>query len=177
MDQPLLEPAFSQPRRRGVAMSDAVAVPECTPLVGVRGWLLFLCISLVFFVPVLAVADLITPFRSDIITSDHRVLDVFIFGSVPAAVSIVLSIAAGISLWTVRPYAIRLTYAFMVFAVVSECILAPLIYTANFDLDYSDTIDGTAMARMFIYIAIWATYLARSERVHNTFRAAKPKAG
>ena len=160
-------------------MSDAIAVPEATqpPLVGVRGWLLFLCISLVLFVPALSAANLVTPFRSDIITSDRQVLSVFIFASVPAAVSIVLSIAAGISLWTVRAYGIRLTYAFMVYAVVSDCILTPLIFTANFDLDYSDTIDGAAVARMFVYIAIWATYLARSKRVHDTFRPSEPKAG
>jgi hypothetical protein len=153
-------------------MSDSIAVAQSTslPPVGIRGWLLVLCITLVFFGPALTLSNLVTPFRSHVITSDQSVLDVFIFASAPTALSIVLSIAAGISLWTVRPYAIKVTYAFMVYAVVSECVLVPLIFICNLDLEYSDTIDGAGVGRMFVYIAIWGTYLARSKRVHNTFR-------
>lgn len=152
-------------------MSDSVSGLEHTeaPLPGVRGWLLLLCITLVFVGPVVSLSNLMTPFRSSIITDNQDILNIFIFASVPTALSIVLSIAAGISLWTVRPYAIALTYGYMLYAVAAECILTPLIFTSNLELQYSDTIDAAGVGRMFVYIAIWGTYLARSKRVRDTF--------
>lgn len=149
------------------------------PLRGVKGWLLFFCISLIFIDPLITLPLIILYFVNtnnplnyypllQIILNIDVILNILI---------LLLGIFVGITIWILRPYAIRYANLFLN-AYLGYTILSFLVYftiVPSYDIDYnsatigffSDTFRGTIYS--IGYVIIWKLYLKKSERVKNTF--------
>jgi hypothetical protein len=126
-------------------------------LYGVRGWLLFLCIVLMVFVPIGVLIELWSVWRRPSLTSAAQsasmlttVVDVAVAG---------LAIAAGSSLYRMRPIGVRLAQIFFIVRLIVAIAAATEIRTAE-----------SALA--IVVSAAWLFYLFRSERVRLTYSPA-----
>jgi hypothetical protein len=139
------------------------------PLTGVRGWFLFLCLSLVFFLPIITLGAVLKIFDTPGIKQNELLYNTLWYASLPTIGVIIFSIVAGISLWSVATHAIKITYTFFVYLLVSEFLLTPLIILDRLNLHYTQLMDAQDVVGNLFYVLLWGTYLARSKRVKNTF--------
>jgi len=123
-------------------------------LYGVRGWLLFLCIVLMVFVPIGVLIELWSVWQRPSLTSTARsaavlttVIDVAVVG---------LAIGAGSYLYRMRPIGVRLAQLFF----VARLVLAIAAAVEN----------RSAEAVLAVVVSTaWLIYLFRSERVRLTY--------
>ncbi len=123
-------------------------------LYGVRGWLLFLCIVLMVFVPIGVLIELWSVWQRASLTSTARsaailttVIDVAVVG---------LAIGAGSYLYRMRPIGVRLAQLFF----VARLVLAIAAAVEN----------RSAEAVLAVVVSTaWLIYLFRSERVRLTY--------
>jgi hypothetical protein len=156
-----------------VPLVDAAAAGE-SRYKGVAGWLLFLCVSFTILNPVgtaiiLAVgfsqnAPYFARFPGLLVVS---IVDVFVSMGVMG-----LSVFAGISLWQLRPGAVRLAQTFLYVGAVYTVIapFAPLL--AGLPSAATGAILTAAVSsvgRGLLYYAIWLNYLRTSKRVQATY--------
>jgi len=141
---------------------------------GVRGWLLFFCISLTVLAPLATIATLITVFKevSGLFTQFPGLLvitsvDIFLSMGLMS-----LSVYTGIGLWRVRPGAVlmakRYLFCFLGYQAIAAILpfLAGLPSAAN-DAMFADV--GKDIFRSALYFAIWYSYLNKSQRVRATY--------
>jgi hypothetical protein len=131
--------------------------PDDRRLRGVAGWLLFLCITLVFLVPLGAGAEVwgfwqraFAGATSERIAAMVTVIDVLVVG---------VGIAAGILMYRTRPIGLR---------------LAKLFFAVRLLLGLASMVEGPSLQAVNV-IAVssaFLVYLYRSERVKNTYAAA-----
>lgn len=148
-------------------------------LIGVKGWLLFFCISLIFLNPLINLLSSI-PY----LIKDNYFLNFYPLLKLVTYIDFVLSftlsafgIYAGIKIWIVRPDAIRLANSFLnvllVYAIVSPLIIFLLyfIYSINFSSEIVELFGNIFRETVHsaLYVIIWKLYLKNSERVKNTF--------
>jgi hypothetical protein len=124
---------------------------------GIGGWLLFLCLTLVVFIPVGAGLEVwgfwrraLAGQRSEQIAMTVTVIDVIVVG---------VGIAAGILLYRSRPIGVRLAKLF--FAVRLLLGLAAMVESPSLQ-----SVNVIAVCSALLL------YLYRSERVKNTYKAA-----
>ncbi len=118
---------------------------------GVGGWLLFLCLSLVIFSPLLMIRDLYSA----------KGMNPFLF--LINVALLIFSVYAGIGLWKIRKGAVKIALIY----------LNVLVLLAFFSLIYS-MVKGTyvyysGMLSPFVYSIIWTSYLIKSKRVKATY--------
>ncbi len=141
---------------------------------GVGGWLLLLCISLTILSPALTTYNLVTGWdaltaAADTVAGAQTMAVIDVVLSVPLVVFMVL---AGVALWLRRPRAVRIARAFLVTMVVYNVVLIFMPYLAGMSSAAIDAMmpDVVVTAiRGFVFSAIWLAYLARSERVKDTY--------
>lgn len=145
-------------------------------LEGIKGWLLFLCIAMIFIFPLKTVNVLIqnyissTPyFNSYPVFLTLNILDI-LFGSI----LVILSIFAGITLWQKRQNAILFTKIFLWGGIVYTFIQPAFILLANNlpEIVKDAMLKGSINDALinFTSFFIWYLYLLKSKRVANTFR-------
>jgi len=162
-----------------VAPIEAGVVGPDSSLQGVRGWLLFFCVTLVFLNPLatfgifgLSLFQLTPLFKS--------FPGLLILSTVDGLASLILmsfSVYAGVSLWRIRPGAVRLAKMFLVAGVVYLLISPLFMLLAGLP-------DGAAVSalpdayltagRSLLYYAIWFNYLTTSKRVRATYGLQTP---
>lgn len=149
------------------------------PLIGVKGWLLFFCISLIFIDPIISLPLIIlylvnTNNPLNYYPLLHLILDIDLIVNV---LILLLGIYVGITIWILRPNSIRYANLFLN-AYLGYTILSFLIFftiVPSYDINYnsatvgffSDTFRGTIYS--IGYVIVWKLYLKKSERVKNTF--------
>ena len=149
------------------------------PLIGVQGWLLLFCISLIFLNPLINLLSSI-PY----LIKDNYFLNFYPFLKLVTYIDIVLGftllafgIYVGIKIWIVRPNAIRVANSFLN-VLLGYVIVSPLmifliysIYGINFSTEIVGLIGNTFRETVYsiMYVIIWKLYLKNSERVKNTF--------
>jgi RNA polymerase subunit RPABC4/transcription elongation factor Spt4 len=154
---------------------------QSVPLIGVKGWLLLFCISLIFIDPIISLPLIIlyvinTNNPLNYYPLLHIILNIDVILNV---LILLLGIYVGITIWILRPNAIRYANLFLN-AYLGYTILSFLIFftvVPSYDIDYnsatvgffSDTFRGTIYS--IGYVIIWKLYLKKSERVKNTFPA------
>jgi hypothetical protein len=123
-------------------------------LYGVRGWLLFLCIVLLVFVPIGVLIELWFVWQRPSLTTAAQsasllttVVDVAVAG---------LAISAGRSLYRMRPIGVRLAQIFFIVRLILAIAAAVENRTAE-----------SALA--IVVSTAWLIYLFRSERVRLTY--------
>ena len=136
----------------------AASQPNEHHLRGIGGWLFFLCLTLVVFVPIGAGLEIWGFWRqalagqiSEFIAETVTVLDLVVVG---------IGIAAGILLYRTRPLGPRLAKLF--FAVRLLLGLVSMIESPSLQA-----------ANVIAVCSAFLVYLYRSERVRNTYAAAQ----
>jgi hypothetical protein len=163
---------------RGIPIPEqGVFVPPSLRYKGVKGWLLFFCITLTVLNPLVTIATLPS-------SLDSRVFDLMPGSRTALMVDVVLSVVvagfgvyAGICLWRVAPGAVKKAKiflwchlanvavdAYIATAVVSFIRSTPgLPSTANF----ADVVRGIMQG--VAYVVFWYSYLNLSKRVMATY--------
>ena len=147
---------------------------------GVGGWLLLFCIALTIASPLLSLYNFMKSYNElatlfDVYPGIKNVL--YIDGFLSAVVMI-LSIRAGIALWTLKKNAVKIAknylYIFMGYSVIAIFLpfmagLPPEVNSAMIPEVIKD------LVRAVVYFAIWHTYLNKSTRVKATYYSEMPE--
>ena len=140
----------------------------------VGGWLLVFTILLTVVHPLFALASM----GMDLSTMSEygsRFPGLYAVGGLDILLSFAqlgFALLAGISLWTLRPSAVRVAKAYVLanlgFALVGSILpfLAGLPSAAN-EAMAAEVAQG--LFRTVVFVAVWYSYLNRSERVRGTF--------
>jgi len=147
-------------------------------LIGVKGWLLFFCISLIFIGPMISLPLIFlylvnnNPFNYYPLPS--LILDIDIIVSTLILLS---GIYVGITIWILRPNSIRYANIFLNvylgYTILSFLIIFILVPSNDISYNsetlefFSDTFRETIYS--IGYVIVWRLYLKKSERVKNTF--------
>jgi hypothetical protein len=148
-----------------------VDIPEQRPLApvlprykGVRGWLLFFCISLTILNPLGLFSELGRQGKTLVTSSVFDWLLITISG---------FGIYAGVLLWRVAPGAVKMAKAFLWTQLIFFVILALVLITPHF-LSSGNAVSDVGQIVVIImrsagYFLIWYLYLNRSIRVKATY--------
>ena len=159
------------------ADSDSASRPQVRDpkLVGVRGWLLLLCVGLIVFQPALTIRDLVE-LNGEMQRHSAALagLDNFyLFVMVTSVLVTLASVWVGILLWRVQPGAHILARHFLLLRFAFVC-LSPLSIFLFVDvpaLGAGAVLGGAAteIGRTAINTVVWYLYLLKSRRVSATF--------
>ena len=139
----------------------------------VGGWLLFFCLSLVIFTPLIGVFSLITSvdqlqssFLPDNFMSYFTIITIIEFALIGFGMYI------GIKLWQIAPYAVQNAKKYLVIVLVVQIIQIFIPYLFDFNSSIRDALLEESLkyvARTVIAVAIWLAYLRKSKRVKATY--------
>jgi len=149
-----------------------VLFPEPRTLVGVRGWLLFLCIILVFFYPLNLLRGINFRAAEEIQDEYPRAMTIALIDSFVVVVLIVYSIYTGVRLWRVRAGAVANSQRFLVIAWLYFLLSRLSIFAVGFPPDLNLLVIRRLLWQLPIFTALvlaWWIYLSRSQRVAATF--------
>jgi hypothetical protein len=151
-------------------------VDTMTRLRGVRGWLLFFCLSLTLLNPGATVYNLYNsiPQSAPYFRAFPGLFLLAVVDTVVSAGIAALSVYAGILLWRVRPGAVRVTRIFLIVGMVYVVIAPFTPLLAGLPQAVNDAVISAvplAIGRGILYYAIWLGYLSSSKRVRATYSA------
>jgi hypothetical protein len=140
------------------------------------GWLLVLCLVLVFWYPAIS---LIYIFRNTIpnLFDSHILIRTLVLLSIYAVLFIpvaVFSFVAGLRLWLVKPGAINFTKRFLWTYLSANIgyfviwVLWTLIAQPSSPVSFADMVWGHVVGPI-LFVALWYSYLERSRRVRDTY--------
>ncbi len=141
---------------------------------GVGGWLLLFCLGLIVFFPLFTLNNLVSSHRTALSLAS-RYPGLLVVTLVDGALSLAMvafSIYAGVSLWRIRPGAVRTAEIYLLCYLCYQGIAAVLPYLAGLPSLANRTMSAeTAMqaVRALGYVGIWTLYLRKSERVRATY--------
>jgi len=140
----------------------------------VGGWLLLLCISLTILSPLVILYGLITAYDEThyVFALFPGVQMVFYADALLSVLIIILCIRAGISLWTIRPNAVKIAKNFLLIYLGYLVIAAFLPFLAGLPAEANKVMMPEitkSILRGLIYVAIWYLYLSVSKRVKQTY--------
>lgn len=152
------------------------AMDEMTRLRGVKGWLLFFCVTLVLIYPGARMYELtqVVPVYSRLFSAFPGLFLLTLFLVAMNVAIAGLSVYAGVLLLRVRPGAVRTTKRFLIAAAVYVVLVsfAPLL--AGLPQAANDIVLKAAVSSIgsgMVYVAIWFSYLTSSKRVRATYPA------
>ena len=141
---------------------------------GVRGWLLVLCIILTIVSPLIGFYNLVTSFKE---LSPFFILyrglrnTVYIHGFLNVIV-IILTIRAGIALWTIKQNAVKIAKNYFWIGLVYSVVVGILPFFAGLPAETNAAMVPELireLAQALIFFSVWYTYLCKSERVKSTY--------
>jgi hypothetical protein len=152
---------------------------EQKSLEGVKGWLLFFCISLVFITPYFTLYNKYYIREKFSPLFDYYTLfrTTWVIGTILSVALAVFSIYTGVGLWIKRKNAVNIVKKFLVFAAIYLIIESILPFvTALFTVGFSSTYTADTFSlmiagifRAILYFAIWYAYITNSKRVKATY--------
>jgi len=154
--------------------SDTSANPGRSELRGIGGWLLLLIVSLTFLNPGVTIYNLYTGYREahTIFYLFPGLRTTFIIDIILSAAMMSFSLYAGISLWRIKPNAVRVAKKYMIAAAAYALVGAVLPFFAGLPARDNESMVGPGLVQFFqtlIYVGVWASYLNKSKRVQATF--------
>lgn len=147
-----------------------------SPYKGVRGWLLWLCLGLTVFSPIVNVIMLARSWGESSQYFD-RFPGFVVVNVIDTVLSLALmgfSIYAGMQLWRLQPRAVSIAKKYLLCLLVYQGIAAVLPFMAGLPAEANQEMlkevlrDGV---RTVIGVAIWYSYLNKSRRVRATYAA------
>lgn len=145
----------------------SVFTEEDSRYVGVKGWLLWLCIALTIVGPLayLAAAVLSLKVASDPSFGSRG--SIFLFAGFMDAGLGAMSFWSGLSLWRVRPGAVKRAIIFFWAAIGYELFSNLFIFGSRLHLDLGQVIRSSPVS--MLPGVIWLSYLESSKRVRATY--------
>jgi len=142
---------------------------------GVKGWLLFLCVSLSILDPLatLLYLTLMTAMTKQYFDTSPQLMRLMLIHGTCGIGLAVFSIYAGLSLWRILPGAVNTAKRYLVIAMVYSCITPFLPYIVGLPEDFDESMKGNNLLNSLLtmsYMAVWYTYLQRSKRVQATYQ-------
>ena len=143
---------------------------------GVKGWLLVFCIVLTILWPSWKLYSLITSYIETQPSFGSLSGWIFYVDGFFKTVLIILSVGAGIALWSVRPKAVPIAknYLLIFLAYTFITVLLPFIASGS-EVHEEMVVDKMKATLLGIgFFAVWYSYLNVSDRVKYTYRKIKP---
>lgn len=141
--------------------------------VAVGGILLFFCIILTIFSPLIAISTLVTYIENlQNLSQLPDLYRVVIIDSMLYSMLVVYSIYAGTGLWSKRNDAVKTAKKFLVCNVFYSLLKSFYPYLADLPMETTALINSDTnqdLIRGFFFFLIWITYLIKSERVKKTY--------
>jgi hypothetical protein len=161
------------PSHQSSAPAD-VSGPD-TALKGVKGWLLFFCVSLTILAPLATLGQLGMEWNetAPYFTRFPSLHTAVMLETLMSIGLMAFSIYAGSALWSVKPKAVKIAKNYLL-TMLAYSIVSPFVIIGVADLPSAATSAMTAEGakqafRGLIGFAIWFTYLNRSKRVRATY--------
>ncbi len=148
-------------------------VPSPRTLAGVRGWLLILCIILVFLYPLSLSRGINFRAVEEIRAAYPRAMTIALLDSFVVVALTVYSIYTGVRLWRVRPGAVTGARRFLVIIWVYFLLERLSIFAVGFPADVNLKLFRRLLWQLPVFsgmVLIWWLYLSRSKRVAATYR-------
>ena len=145
----------------------------------VGGWLLFFAITLLVINPGMRLVGIVSSFGPVAAIASQYPRFTIIFSIVLAldVAMLVWSIAAGVALLRVRPYAVRLAKWFLIVNPIVLFVAAVAFGYSDLPAKARDAMNMDAAnqcSRTLVYTIVWSIYLRRSRRVKETFAPRAP---
>jgi hypothetical protein len=136
---------------------------------GVHGWLLYLCVCLTVLAPLLFLVYFArwVVLEHFYIIPGQVILEICALGSLT-----VFSVFAGVSLWSVRPTAVKIAKAYFIVSFLLIVVLATarqLPFTSPVAALAAIAVIGIQAIPVLVGCGLWYLYLTKSERVKATF--------
>jgi len=169
---PLVSADEPHPRAGAIAAMSFPVDRTGPPLIGVRGWLLLLCVILTVISPLVVLAGSARPLHHVLVGGMTARQAVAILADVLARFAVAgYGVYAGYRLWAIRPGAVataKLYFALkLCFAVVWPWLFLEIVNVASNRIFLIGWIGGIIGA--FILFVVWYFYLLKSRRVANTY--------
>ncbi len=146
----------------------------------VRGWLWFLCINLTLIIPFSCIYEassalgMYYPGASSIQIFLFRQSLSYHLGVIAATTFLaIFSFYAGLSLWQLKPQAVKTVKLFLITQLLLMMLLIALQPFMVFPLGANLTSFGDTIPRLIpflSYFSVWYAYLSFSRRVHRTYQ-------
>lgn len=142
---------------------------------GVKGWLLFLCIILTIFIPLLRSTTLVNEIREEVgYRSFHNIgeMRLVILDSFLVSWLIIFSLLSGVWLWLRKKNAVKMAKAFTLSCIAYGLVTFTYPLIGGFS-DYTNTFLLFFLLKdfafSFLFFGLWFAYLCRSKRVEATY--------
>lgn len=147
--------------------------PASNQYKGVNGWLLFFCVSLTILSPLFTLANISKGYSTATKLADRlpSLMTATIIDSAVSFMIMAFSILAGVSLWSVRPNAVKIAKAYLIALLVYSVLEIPL-FIVTLPSEASDAFmrqSTVAVVRTLLYVGLWYSYLSKSKRVKATY--------
>ncbi|MGD2295544.1 MAG: DUF2569 family protein [Candidatus Aminicenantes bacterium] len=165
------------PQREIQEIISQKVIAEKSKYYGVKGWLLFFCVSLTILSPILTSFVLITSY-GEFLASFYNYLSLRIIAILYILISIsitIFGIVAGVKLWVKRPNAVRITRAYLTTLLLFNIYGGLLVFLMELLVH---SVSGSYLREFigaFIYFFIWNSYFNKSKRVKATFKTEKER--
>jgi hypothetical protein len=137
---------------------------------GIKGWLLFLCVSMTILTPLFALGQMTSEWRDTKIYFDAIPnLKNAVMLEITAMTAItIFSIFSGVQLWTRKPNAVVIAKRFLI-AQLAYGLIVPWVMVAMLSLPGMAPQAIKIAFHSIVYIVIWYPFLMKSKRVKATF--------
>ena len=140
----------------------------------VGGWLLFLCVSFTILNPLVTGFNLFSGFEASkqFFEMYPGIKTVLVADAILSAFLACFSIYAGLGLWRIREGAVQTAKIYLLAFLGYSMLATVLPFMAGLpsEADGVLLIAGLgALAKAFVYVSIWYSYLMRSTRVRETY--------
>ena len=152
----------------------APEVPVQAQYQGVRGWLLFFCVSLTVLGPLVTTVSVASSFgvSREYFAEYPGLLAMIIIDSVLSLGVTGFGLFAGIQLWRIRPGAVLTAKRYLFCALMSQAVEIGLPWMTGLPAEDIRTMVAANVrnaVRALIPFAIWYSYLNVSKRVRATY--------
>lgn len=140
----------------------------------VGGWLLLLCLALTIISPLRSLYNLVTAYSETLPFFDEFPgLEVLLYldGGL-SIILMILSIRAGIALWTIKPGAVKMAKNYLLIFLGYSVIAIFLPFLAGLPPEANEAMIPEVVKGAFqslIYFGVWYSYLNVSKRVKATY--------
>jgi hypothetical protein len=170
---PISSPVPATPDGCASSAAEATAEPRHK---GVGGWLLFFCLGLTLFTPLITLGLLAESYSSSskYFGQFPGLLIINVIDTLLSLGLVAFSIYAGVGLWRIRPGAVQLTKRYLWYFLGYHAVTAILPFMAGLPSEANDAMLAEVVKDTFrggVYFAVWYSYLNKSRRVSATYRS------
>ncbi|MBN2052673.1 DUF2569 family protein [Candidatus Woesearchaeota archaeon] len=145
--------------------------PVDAAYVGVKGWLLFLCVVMTILSPLASLSRMMTGCESARQASHISGVNTLVtIDTIFSLVLIALSFYAGVGLWSKRSGAVKTAFTFFktYLGYLAWCLFSPVLLPSRYQAAYFGAILPLVIGGLIGYW-IWTSYLKKSKRVKATY--------